>query len=126
MVLSEYLSEATGGHLWWTRWAPYQEIPSVTIVLFDGWRTDDCWVHQSELAAELDHWAHDRMPLLGELLTTRWLGPSGSLKMMRSRFGVQGFDEVGQVVWSEAAEAAGEPEVQQRARRRSARPRRAR
>jgi hypothetical protein len=67
MVLTEYVGEAVGGHLWWTRWAPLQEIPSVTIILFDGSRVEASWTHSAGLEAELDHWAHDEMPLLGEL-----------------------------------------------------------
>lgn len=75
MVLSEYIGEAVGGHPWWTKLAPFQEIPSVTVILFDGVRIEASWTHPSELEAELDHWAHDQMPVLGETLTTSGLRP---------------------------------------------------
>lgn len=70
--------------------------------------TDDVWVHPSELDTELGHWAQNRLPLLGDLLTTRWLEASQSLEVARYRFGVQGFDTDGQVVWA-ANSAGGSP-----------------
>ena len=59
LVLTEYVGHALGGHLWWTRWARYQEIPSISIALLNGLRLDDYWVHtphiSNELATEFDH-----------------------------------------------------------------------
>lgn len=129
LILAEYVAHALGGHLWWTRWAPYQEIPAISIALFDGWRLDDYWVHppdNTEFDTEFDHWAHNQMPLLGELLTTRWLDRSQSLQVARDRFGVQGFDEKGGVVWAPAEPVTARGLKEREARGRSARPRRAR
>ena len=102
LVLTEYVGEALGGHVWWTRWSPYQEIPSVSIALFDGFRLDDYWVQTSrvsdELDTELDHWARNEIPLLGELLATCWLEPARSLEVARHRLGVQDFDDTGWMV----------------------------
>jgi hypothetical protein len=106
LILTEYVGRALGGHLWWTRWGPYQGIPSISIALSDGSRLDDYWVHppdvSNELDTELDQWARNEMPLLGELLTTRWLEPAQSLEVARDRFGVQDFDEKGRAVWEPA------------------------
>ena len=99
IVLPEYVAEVAGGHLWWTRSAPFQEIPSLTVVLLDGARTDEIWIHSPELEAELEHWARDEMLLQGEVLATRWLGASESLQDARREFGVEGFDDSGQVIW---------------------------
>lgn len=97
LVRTEYVSDAPGGHLWWTRWAPYQEIPSVSIALADGYRVDDYWIQDSpsssEFDAELQHWARNEMPLLGELLACRWLGPAQSLQVARDHFAAEDFDE---------------------------------
>lgn len=127
LVLPEDVSQSRGGHLWWRRWTPYQEIPSVSIALFDGRHFDDSWVQPKDLDAELQSWHHNQMPLLGELLTTHWLAASQSLEVARDRFLVEGFDEIGQVGGNQAAiEAASELEDERAGRLRSARPRRAR
>lgn len=104
MVLTEYVAEATRGHLWWTRWAPFEEVPSLSVILFDGRRVDDSWTHPPALAAELEHWSRDEMTLLGEVLSTRWFGVLESLEIARSRFGVDGFDESGRVTWKTTPE----------------------
>lgn len=129
LVLTEYVSTVLGGHLWWTRWTPYQEIPAVSIALFDGYRLDDYWVHPADVSDELDtelhHWARNEMPLLGERLTTRWLDPAESLEVARNHFGVESFDEAGRAVWG--TEPATPPRWNKReSRDRSVRPRPAR
>jgi len=128
LVLTEYVGVALAGHLWWTRWAPYQEIPALSIALFDGYRLDDYWIHpdDNELEMELRHWARDEMLLLGELLTTRWLDHAASLEVARNHFGIQRFDGTGRAVWA-PVEPATPPDWNERrsdahpARRRRAR-----
>jgi hypothetical protein len=66
------------------------------------------------------------MPLLGELLTTRWLEPAQSLEVARDRFGVQDFDEKGRAVWEPAEPVRVLGWNEREAGGRAARPRRAR
>ena len=95
LVSAEYIAEQTGGHGWWRRWSPFQEVAAVHLRYSDQDRISLSWVDGADLVAALAAWSRHRFHSGPEGLGLRWLSRKESHAIAQNMFGVA-LDDHGQ------------------------------
>jgi hypothetical protein len=126
LFLTERWSIQLGGILWWRRWSADRELAQPLVTMGRGDIFDQP-LDEPELTLELDAWARNEFPLVGELLELQWLTTEEAVVAAPAVFGMKATPTSdGKINWErDGAMAASRPASAQTRRRRTDSPRRA-
>lgn len=82
-VQPDGVAHKIGGHLWWTRWSPPQEMVALWVETADGYDTD-AWILPDDLHDELSAWDREEFQFLGETYQLTWLDDSTTQSIRRA------------------------------------------